>query len=187
MTRSLPQTLARSRVTSAMTRSRPPQSGQIDRSIANTRLVGRHTAFHPAHRCSRCRRIVLTISIRRLHPSVSSRAPSAGPSRRVRHHRTAMFGVGGKDAVVSHVVTAWPRDQRREPGKKLDRLEHKMAGAVPVRAVTSPVSSAAGSSSMSRPTHPSLGSTLFISSTGAARDRARRHRHPACESTHRRW
>ena len=26
------------RVTSAITRSRPPQSGQIDRSIANTRL-----------------------------------------------------------------------------------------------------------------------------------------------------
>jgi len=40
-----------------------------------------------------------------------------------------MLGVGGEDAVVSHQIAAWSRHQRREPGKKLDRLEHKMGGA----------------------------------------------------------
>jgi hypothetical protein len=44
-----------------------------------------------------------------------------------------MLGVRGEDAVVSHPIAAWPRDQRRESGQELDWLEHKMAGAVPVR------------------------------------------------------
>lgn len=60
------------RVTSAMTRSRPPQSGQIDRSIA------KHPpgSFHPGHRRSLCIAVVVTGSTRRLHPSVCSRALS---------------------------------------------------------------------------------------------------------------
>lgn len=64
------------------------------------------------------------ISTQRRHRSVSSRAPSVGSPRRVRHHRTAMFGVGRQDALVSHQIAAWPRDQRRESGQELDRLEH---------------------------------------------------------------
>jgi len=44
-----------------------------------------------------------------------------------------MLGVRCQDAVVSHQIAAWPRDQRRESGQELDRLEHKMGGAVPVR------------------------------------------------------
>jgi hypothetical protein len=40
-----------------------------------------------------------------------------------------MLGVGGEDAVVSHPIAAWPRDQRRESGQELEWLEHNMAGA----------------------------------------------------------
>jgi len=104
-------------------------------AVRTDRQINReHSAqpLHPAHRCSRCSRIVLMISTQRRHRSVSSRAPSAGSPRRARHHRTTMLGVGGEDAVVSHQIGAWPRDQRRQSGQELDRLEHKMGGAVPV-------------------------------------------------------
>ena len=89
--------------------------------------------LHPRHRRGRCFMVVVTSSTRRLHPSVSSRAPSSSSPRRVRHHRSTMFGVGRQDAVVSHQVAPWSRHQRRESGQELDWLEHKMAGAVPVR------------------------------------------------------
>jgi len=102
---------------------------------ADRQIDREHSAqsLHPRHGRSRCSRVGLTISTQRRHPSASSRAPSAGSLRRVRHHRTAMLGVGGEDAVVSHQVAPWSRHQRRESGQELDRLEHKMVGAVPVR------------------------------------------------------
>jgi len=101
---------------------------------ADRQIDREHSAqsLHPRHRRSRCSRVGLTISTQRRHPSVSSRAPSAGSSRRVRHHGTTMLGVRCQDAVVSHQVAAWSRYQRRQSGQELDRLEHKMGGTVPV-------------------------------------------------------
>ena len=90
-------------------------------------------SLHPRHRRSRCVRVGLTIATRHLQPSVCTRAAPPVLLRRVRHHGTTMLGVRCQDAVVSHQVAAWSRYQRREPSKKLDRLEHKMGGAVPVR------------------------------------------------------
>ena len=53
----------------AMTRSLPPQCGQrlraLQRSIANTRSIGRHTPFHPGQR--RCRHVIATVSRRVFH------------------------------------------------------------------------------------------------------------------------
>jgi len=89
--------------------------------------------LHPRHRRSRCSRVGLTSSTQRLHRSVCTRAASSVLLRRVRHHRTAMLGVGGEDAVVSHQIAAWSRHQRCQPRQKLNRLEHKMCRAIPVR------------------------------------------------------
>ena len=58
--------------------------------------------LHPRHRRSRCSRVGLTSSTQRLHRSVCTRAASSVLLRRVRHHRAAMLGVGGEDAVASH-------------------------------------------------------------------------------------
>jgi hypothetical protein len=75
----------------------------------------------------------------RRHWSVCTRAASSVLLRRFRHHRTAMLGVGGEDAVVSHQVAASSRHQRRESGQKLNRLEHKMCGRLvhPYRSIYS--------------------------------------------------
>ena len=109
--------------------AQPTAAVRTDRQIDREHPL---ESFHPTHRRGRRSRIVLMISTQHLHPSVSSRAPSAGSSRRVRHHGTTMLGVRCQDAVVSHQVAAWSRYQRRQSGQELDRLEHKMGGTVPV-------------------------------------------------------
>jgi len=98
--------------------TQPTATMRTDRQIDREHSA---QSLHPRHRRSRCSRVVLTSSAQRRHRSVCTPAAAPVLLRRVRYHRTAMLGVGRKDAVVSHQIAAWSRDQRREPGQKLDR------------------------------------------------------------------
>ena len=71
-------------------------------------------ALRPAHGCQR---------LVGIHPT--PRAP--------RHDSGPVLEVGRKDTMEAAKVQTWARHQRRQPGDKVQRLQHHVGRAVPER------------------------------------------------------